>query len=424
MQNNSEKGSLSETFDAFGAAPKEGAWESIAAALEEPKSNRKAIIWWWSSGLAATLVIGIALFSYISGNQEKQGRQHVSALDASKKNQQSQQQSTSEKQAPALKNKTKNQQTTHRDIVSTGKEILPERKKNDNNHLPENDPSVALISNVVADKIPLENEVIDTSSTSNTEKLPADETTELAILNENDSSEDTLKNAAMVCIRISYPKWRFGINGDLAWNNSEANPLTETDPTIPNFSADAFTYPNYNPPPFMRKNAGVQLTVGRNLFKNHRFWLESGFQYNRFVSDRYTILAEDKKGYLIHEGFGVPLNVSYSLFGRNRWSLSISGGLLNQWIYKSTQKVLVKDSEMSIMADTEEKNPTIYKEHFHLLSGTVGLEFAYRFRHNWQLTLQPQFRYYLGSASKSPWTDTFQRSWFGGTVGLRYTIFH
>ncbi|MFT5821163.1 MAG: hypothetical protein ACI8ZM_002412 [Crocinitomix sp.] len=59
MQN--DKGSLGSKFESFGAAPSEGLWDSIAGSLDEKKKRRVAI-WWWLGAAAVTLAaVGIIL---------------------------------------------------------------------------------------------------------------------------------------------------------------------------------------------------------------------------------------------------------------------------------------------------------------------------------------------------------------------------
>ncbi|MFD1553102.1 hypothetical protein DNU06_12290 [Putridiphycobacter roseus] len=67
----SNKGSLSNRFQDFGAAPDESAWTNISAVISK-KKKKKAVIWWivGTSGVAASLIFSVFFFRPFTNNTQ------------------------------------------------------------------------------------------------------------------------------------------------------------------------------------------------------------------------------------------------------------------------------------------------------------------------------------------------------------------
>lgn len=421
MQNEDKKGSLSETFESFGAAPKADAWDAIAASLDEPKRKRRAVIWWWSSGLAAVLIIGFTTLTFFQQTDE------AAQTESKKVAQQTEHQERSSGRKTDVT--VENQATQPTYVKNNSSQIHPNNtfskpsaQKNTSDIRPEKKPFIPATTTQF-DAITAPNEIAERNETN----LPDNEsdsnnTAVLTPARFDSSTKNT--NSCEYIVNVSYTRWRFGLYGERDFALSNTDPVKESysisDPGSSNF--DTYTYPNYDSTPYMIKSTGVQLSIGRSFLPSRRLWIESGLQYTSFKSDKNVDLGPTQKGWLKHEAIGIPVTVNYQFIRSLKWSVGISAGLLNQWVYKSTQKVTASGGGVSIAAVEKPDKTTIYKDRFHLLSGVAGLDFSYSFNQQWQFSIQPQFRYYFGSGSDSQWPTTIRRGWMGGTVGLRYCL--
>lgn len=439
MQDKDTRGSLGETFSQFGAPPKKDAWEAIAARLDEPTSNRRAIIWWWSGGIAATLIIGWLLVTFQQGTSREETTNKVASGKtprqkpaASSPNNSATADLTPTGSLPHAISQNAHSSTNISPTHSSDSRKI-QHKKHHNRAIMHRDRLIGEIPlQMLPPQIlpnpgkPLQEAEESPISVQQDLRQQIDSTGEndlTAVPTISDSSEDEPIVKNLSCIIIAYPKWRFGIYGMTANNDTDDRPVSEfSNETSTNISADLNTvYPNYQPAPQMRKDVGIKVTAGRAFLKG-RLWLESGVQYNRYVTKRYEDLGPELLGNLTHESVGIPLTLSYNVVNYRRFTVGVSAGIVNQFFYKTVRNILI-DNTFSIMANETSEGTTQFDDHFHLLSGIAGLEINYRITARWQLSLQPQFRYFLGTGTSSPWSDTFQRSWLGGTAGIRYVLY-
>lgn len=71
MKPQDDKHVFGSKFQDFGAVPSDAVWKGIEATLPE-KRKKPLLLWWWTSGIAASLIIGVTLFT--TDNQSTSGK--------------------------------------------------------------------------------------------------------------------------------------------------------------------------------------------------------------------------------------------------------------------------------------------------------------------------------------------------------------
>lgn len=170
-----------------------------------------------------------------------------------------------------------------------------------------------------------------------------------------------------------------------------------------------------------RKDFERPLQLGVNFSKrlNDRLNLDFGLRLTRHTTNLQTgeadttNISERQRTYFI----GVPVNATYSLASKGRWTLYGTAGLALDVPFYGTSKV-----------DYNIDNKVVYRRHGRLTlprwqwSTNIGVGIGYDIAPNLQLYVNPRFTWYIpnGSRTQTQWNDKpFQ---FSLPFGLRFII--
>jgi hypothetical protein len=112
----------------------------------------------------------------------------------------------------------------------------------------------------------------------------------------------------------------------------------------------------------------------------------------------------------IFDYFELPLVLKYKIID-GKFDFNLSGGIITNFLFGNKIKV-IQNEKVTDIGKTENINDINYQ-------GSVGIGMEYAFSSNFELTLEPRFRYYLNSIERSSQFDVKPYS-IGFFAGFNY----
>lgn len=436
MQNDANKGSLTDKFRDFGAAPTDGLWDSIAAQLDD-KKKRRIGFWWWTTGLAALLLVVSGILLY-DGEGQRSGNEYADTNGGAKKDRNSgntEMHTRDEdrrkdgqtdvsadnpddhgKNDPGTHNPAKpersEQRSRHRSTSAgrNGMEQPIATQTPSNQHTMGMNGSIALNGNG-QDTV---RDVADSGNAANTEvdsaqAVPADDLAAHTDSVRGDSSfgllpDFTHRDPALAAV----PKWMIGLR-TTRWQDNGREPLTAA-PSDGEISmsgvGDLFGSPEKKAP-YIHRHWSLEADIAYRF--NNRWWLGSGMHVGFFSSDRETVSPALTNARLTGWTIGLPFNLNADIVSRNRWQVYTGLGVnLDFPVRRKLQ--YEPGSSASAFSIEESASASGY-----LGSTQLNLGVRYRVWKNLSVDLRPTVRRYFESGDKNGLY--VYNSWWWGVAG-------
>lgn len=406
MQNNDYKGSLTDRFRDFGAAPSEELWQAISDELDERK-KRRPMIWWWISGLGAASVALLLLV--FSGMKEEQSVHLVRTARKSSEKQVSPEQSTAPKHHSSDAPSATGFVQKDRFIPIPAKHLRRTTPFTQSDHRFTSEKStvfgLAISGN---DSIQSKEAVVDPLLV-----LQPNLTVETGV-NPGDTAYPLLAAVPDHTAPAGWsvpqsPKWKIGTHFGFANGLGEWVIFDENQPYVSyGYDPGIWTAPdNYH---------CFEATIGRRV---KRWWLESGIQMGEFKATRPLDTSDFQVVIARTWTIGIPLSARYDIYYQpwTHTQLYLRLGTMHNFpFYRSDTYIADKNSALSSFRKEQK-----YFNYLGSVSATLGIE-----QHIWKglsVDARPEFSFYYKPPTNS-YTNPKSKVlwWFGWNFGVNWTF--
>lgn len=388
MQHNEQRGSLSEKFRDFGAAPTPESWTAIEERLEK-RQKRRIPIWWWSGAGAASVALCVFLFlpennRHVAVSPEKhtEGIAKNSALDIARD-------TTSQ---PAF--------NMFIPVLNFGPFLNWQFYLPDSYicHYP--DSYINFIGGYQL-RLSEGSPKVDSTAETQSQSLPKDSSLKLTSVEPESRQTPKSRNRKWL-IALNYgTDYRTGANMPPSVATSDQLDGMGLIPgqIVAPSSTNTFLH-----------QRSMELTVGRTLW--NRFTVVSGIHAGVYSTGKVEGNSSLVYGTTTARTIGIPLSLEYDVLRNNRFSVSPGIGLMHQWISHIKSSTTTKDNNSAITTSATEATrfqSTVFR-------GYVALRLRV-FRNAW-LEVKPVVSYFPDNKSIQTQTFPEKRYWIGGTAGM------
>lgn len=396
MQNNDQRGSLSDKFRDFGATPSDGLWSVIEEQLDE-KKKRRFPFWWWTTGLAACFltVLLIREMELEKNTQLPEKRAQEKTSNATSQ--------TSGIPSASLQHNTQ----FHPDFTVTfdTDRLLkwfgnhPDYSSNFCGETPYSYSNSTQLANVT----PLTPADSSSAPGSVTDSVDYHDSSVLYAMEKSNSCD--------YFVPVKPGRWTIGCAAGYS-ERIGPEPVSETANT------DEMDILSLVPPPVsnpaenktLEQQWFAEISVSRILTR--RISLQTGIEGAYFSTGNLQSSSPAVSGKATGMSIGIPLYVNYSLINRGRLEWYAGTGIQHTFAFSKTVETTTTYPN-SVITTSETVHPQ-----GQLTSGQLHTGIRFRFYRSASLEVKPLVRYYF--SEKLANTETFlgKRFWIGGTAGI------
>ncbi|MEX1000692.1 MAG: outer membrane beta-barrel protein [Crocinitomicaceae bacterium] len=446
MQNEQHKGSLTDKFEGFGAAPSDELWGKIDAGLEE-KKKRRGIIWWWmGSGMAAIIAISALGYHFypqneagtvVENTEEQQAEEIIKTESTDHPGTEQTEDVQKDKNTVMADVAVNSDNTTKNTAPITENEVKPDPFPEENNTASDknNKPLIVKGSEQAVSKDKSEEDVTE----EDLPEKPVKESDKPALIS-GEIGQIPLKNISKLPLQPAQPKWikiepfkkklpwEFGVSytfyTPLPWSWPSKSELVPTSPystaveqeqTIS--SSYDFTQDSYgSSPPLVEssvnKNFNLHAFVGK-YFKPRWAW-RSGLHFSRSVYRSYYDGFVVEYANTTINSLSIPLSLRADVVQREKFRLTSHLGIFN---------------EFSVLEKSENYFTDGTKSSFgkwvagYALGTEAGLDAVFRITDRLNLQFGTSYRIYLLQNVKAQNALVFKRHWFGASLGVVWRMY-
>ena len=408
MSTPENRGSLSEKFADFGAAPSEGMWEGIVGQLEE-KSSRKFAFWWWFTGFAAVgLISSWFIFKHVqTSEQENAVTLHLPTLSN-----QILESKTGIDSYTSLENRLSNhsnkQDITIFKVKEHDHQSGDQQKESKNNHteIPPSD-ELTIHENQPQIKVQEKTSIINLLAVRGAKRL--DQSCVFPIFLEKNKTKQN--RPVEIGFRIAY-------------YHDLASPTSSSENTLSTFSADsdapeitgsnALSDPNNTASPAfstVNRNLNLDFTIGKYL--SPRWMLNSGIWFSRtnYKSDYYSFTLSSSSTNI--SSIGLPLGASYDFIKRKRFDWRGQLNFLNEFaVFEHATIDYINEGQTVTSKFTKGYSAALDFSLNHLIK--IGS--------NLHLNIAPSYRRYLTQKVQADAFLLKKNQWVGGSIGVLWRL--
>ncbi len=387
--NDTQKGSLTDAFNNFGAAPSDDLWSSIENQLDE-KKKRRFNIWWWTSGIIAASFISFMTINYLNSNSIK--TEHLitkNIVSKHNKNSKERIKKSISKEKSVQVSMTFESQNVNTSFKKNTKNVTSSIKNSNYSVQKSNYKGHFTKTSVFTKEKELNEKEISIKDSS---KISIEKT--IVKAQKEDPIEESLLFTAL-------PKWKITASfGNRYGLEKEKLPIV-SDPT---------TFISENNSSFVNKNLSTELSLSRRF--GERFWLESGGNFNCW-NDAFQKPSNNLTS-LRYLGIGVPIQLNYNYLNTGRCSFLLGGGMNYEYVFKKTQTTVPV-----YVIEGVDINQLISNSKIHLLSAQLQTSVEIKCFKQFSFVFEPLIKRTVLQDKKSFDIQAFNKKWWlGGTTGI------
>jgi len=448
-------GSLTEKFGAFGAAPTDQLWNSIATKLDQDEKKKRGAFWWWFGGIAAGLLLIVSVYQvgyHFGKRAEGQYSSMVEEDDKTAEQLQPNDPTTkinTHTDASLMQNATADQETNALNEVERDQSAQPQiatverMRQNESfesglteSSVQKQDGAQLFVRPEIENQSANTGSAIEQNTSDELAGTPLNSLPQATISLLANSGEPSFNLKTTSLEKRKLPgRWELGFTVGTALGYEATSQKMETlSPQLPaNLTDENFDLgissidgsgqensldANGIPPTVnqidasIKRPVSVDFTIARTVGKRWSFSSGLGFNYFTAVNAYKGSVDYETRAAFLSVSF--PIVVDFDFVKRRRFEFSVGSGVMAEFPF------LAKETT-SMAPSAAIKESAIFNNGF-MGAAIFRTGFYYNVNERLKIGLNPGLRYYFRQSLQSEMPVLKRNNWVGVSVGMTWDL--